>query len=283
MAGELTTRDHDRNASGMTYVYPVVSRRSRGVSVGVNLNPNAACNWRCVYCQVPGLSHGKGPAIDLALLERELDALLGDIVEGDFLERRVPEGSRRLNDVAFSGNGEPTSSPDFERAIEVAVAVLRRREATRGTRLVLITNGSLVDQPGVIAGLHRLAAHGGEVWFKLDAATDAGMEAVNSARTGAARQLERLRRTAAIARTWVQTCLFARAGAPPSEAEVDAYVEALAGLARDGLELAGVQLYGLARPSLQPEAPELERLPDAWMERLAERVRATGLRVELAP
>jgi hypothetical protein len=35
----LTSINHDRNSAGMTYVYPVVSRRAGGVSVGVNLNP----------------------------------------------------------------------------------------------------------------------------------------------------------------------------------------------------------------------------------------------------
>ena len=68
--------DHARDTVGMTYVYPVVSRRARGVSVGINLNPNRACNWRCVYCQVPGLVRGSAPAIDLSCLRQELTTLL---------------------------------------------------------------------------------------------------------------------------------------------------------------------------------------------------------------
>ena len=54
----LGTDDHSRDAAGLKYVYPVVSRRAEGVSVGINLNPNNACNWRCVYCQVPDLVLG---------------------------------------------------------------------------------------------------------------------------------------------------------------------------------------------------------------------------------
>jgi wyosine [tRNA(Phe)-imidazoG37] synthetase (radical SAM superfamily) len=56
--GRLTVADHDRGSAGLTYVYPVVSRRAGGVSVGINLNVNNACNWRCIYCQVPGLTRG---------------------------------------------------------------------------------------------------------------------------------------------------------------------------------------------------------------------------------
>ena len=86
----LGVEDHDRGAAGLEYVYPVVSRRARGVSVGVNLNPNDACNWRCVYCQVPGLVRGAAPEIDLARLEHELRGLLLEIARGDWLAR-LPE------------------------------------------------------------------------------------------------------------------------------------------------------------------------------------------------
>jgi hypothetical protein len=44
-----------------------------------------------------------------------------------------------------------------------------------------------------------------------------------------------------------------------------------------------VHLYGLARPSLQPEAPRLQRLPADWLEALAQRLRALGLTVHVSP
>src|SRR5512144_1968706 len=97
MTRVLTTSDHSRGSAGLTYVYPVVSRRARGVSVGINLNTNNACNWRCIYCQVPGLVRGAAPPVDVALLERELRSFLTAVLHGDFLVRRVPPGMRRLN------------------------------------------------------------------------------------------------------------------------------------------------------------------------------------------
>ena len=123
-APPLSVTDHDRGSEGLYYVYAVVSRRSGGVSVGVNLNPNNACNWACVYCQVPDLVLGSGPSLDLTQLEAELRGLLDEIVNGDWLERRAPEGSRRLNDVALSGNGEPTTSPQFGEALSAVARVL---------------------------------------------------------------------------------------------------------------------------------------------------------------
>ena len=61
----LTITDHSRVFNNFTYIYPVVSRRSEGVSLGINLNINNACNWRCVYCQVEGLVRGKPEPINL--------------------------------------------------------------------------------------------------------------------------------------------------------------------------------------------------------------------------
>ena len=40
-------------------VYLVVSARARGLSVGVNMNPDKNCNFSCVYCEVP--PDGKAP------------------------------------------------------------------------------------------------------------------------------------------------------------------------------------------------------------------------------
>ena len=89
----LNVREHDRDSAGMTYVYPVVSRRAGGVSVGINLNVNNACNWRCIYCQVPQLTRGGPPPVDLDLLRRELEAFLADVLRGAFMATRVPGGN----------------------------------------------------------------------------------------------------------------------------------------------------------------------------------------------
>jgi len=279
----LGPEDHDRAAAGLRYVYPVVSRRAQGVSVGVNLNPNNACNWRCVYCQVPGLTRGKAPEIELGVLERELRGLLGEITRGGWLERHAPEGARRLNDVAFSGNGEPTSSPQFTAALELVRRLLVELELLGRLKVVLITNGSLVHTAEVQRGLRVLASAGGEVWFKLDSATDEGMRALNDVAPGMARVRANLRTACALAPTWIQTCVFARNGSPPSAGERSALVELLRAELREGLHPRGVLLYGLARPSHQPEAPELARLPPEWLEDFARELRALGLEVRTFP
>jgi wyosine [tRNA(Phe)-imidazoG37] synthetase (radical SAM superfamily) len=278
----LSPRNHDRDSAGMTYVYPVVSRRAGGVSVGINLNPDNACNWACVYCQVPDLQRGTAPETDLAQLEAELRAMLDDILHGDFMQTRVPEAARRLNDIALSGNGEPTSARAFPQVIELIGRVMADFDLVGKIKLVLITNGSLADRPRVRDGLAKMAALNGEVWFKFDSATAAGMRAVNQTRISPDKQFERLAGVARLCPTWLQTCVFALDGKPPSEAEQAAYLAAVARIRQQSIPLQGVLLYGLARPSMQPQASRLSALPTEWLDAFAERIRAAGLPVKVA-
>jgi len=143
----LTTTDHGRDSAGLTYVYPVISRRSGGLSIGINLNPNNACNWRCIYCQVPDLKRGSSPKIELQQLKDELDGFLNDVIHGDFYDHYdVAEDLRTIKDIAISGNGEPTSAADFDQVVELIVQSIRQFDLHDKIKLVLITNGSLAHK-----------------------------------------------------------------------------------------------------------------------------------------
>ena len=279
----LTIFDHNRESAGLRYVYPVISRRAGGVSVGINLNVNNACNWRCIYCQVPGLSRGAPPPVDLPTLRSELSGFLHDVLKGDFLATRVPQEARRLNDIALSGNGEPTSAKEFEQVVDLIGEVRRHADVPDAVKTVLITNGSLLQRKGVQSGIRKLAALNGEVWFKLDRATDAGLRRVNNTRTGMTRARANLAVAAQLCPTWIQTCLFAIDGEGPDAAEQEAYLDFLRGCAAEPIPLQGVLLYGLARPSFQPEAPRLSPLPSAWLEACAQRIRGLGIAVRVTP
>jgi wyosine [tRNA(Phe)-imidazoG37] synthetase (radical SAM superfamily) len=279
----LTVADHDRGNAGLTYVYPVVSRRAGGVSVGINLNVNNACNWRCIYCQVPGLIRGAPPPVDLDKLERELSGFLQDVLHGDFLAARVPVEARRLNDIALSGNGEPTGAREFESVVDLIGEVRRQTRVPAEVKTVLITNGSLMQRAGVQAGVRKMAALRGEVWFKVDRATGSGLRKVNNTRMEVAKMRVNLEIAVRLCPTWIQTCVFAIDGAPPPEAEQQAYLDFLRDRVAERLPLQGVLLYGLARPSLQPEAGHLSALPFAWLDAFAVKIRLLGLEVRVTP
>lgn len=279
-APQLVPQDHRRDFAGLTYVYPVVSRRAGGVSVGINLNPNNACNWHCAYCQVPGLVRGEAPPIDLAKLEAELTGFLADLAAGRFMERHVPDGWRVVKDIALSGNGEPTSSRQFALVVSL-VGRVRDAAGLGATPIRLITNGSLMGRAYVQEGLRRLARLGGEVWFKVDAGRTEDMVRINGAALAPAAVARNLARCASLCPTWVQTCLFRWDGESPDEAAMTAYLALLeaAGLTH----IRGVLLYGVARPSMQAESSHVSPLSREALEAYGELLMNKGLTVTVSP
>lgn len=278
----LSVDDHDRDSAGLTYVYPVVSRRARGVSVGINLNPNNACNWQCVYCQVPDLRRGAAPQIDLAQLEDELRWMLSQIIDGDFMQTCVPDEARRLNDVAFSGNGEPTTSRQFGECVELVGRVLADFDLVGKVKLVLITNGSQLDRPDVQAALTAMNELNGEVWFKFDRAPDGGFNPVNQVVLSEGQVARRLKAATERCPTWLQTCLFAVDGALPDEIVLGRWLAFVRARLDEQVPLRGVLLYGLARQPMQPGRAQLSPAPAEWMQAIAARIEALGLAVKLS-
>ncbi len=280
---KLKTTDHSRDSVGLTYVYPVLSRRAGGLSIGINLNPNNACNWQCVYCQVPELIRGNAPEIDLEILSKELQGFLEDVLDGDFFDRiEVEPAYRVICDIAISGNGEPTSAREFAQVVSIIERQLVQVDLLGKVKLTLITNGSLVHHDYVQTGLLRLAAVGGEVWYKLDSATDAGLKRINHAAISAKRARENLYIASRCCPLWLQTCLFAWDEVEPLQAECDAYLVMLRDLLAQDVSLQGVMLYGLARPSMQAEASHLSALPAEWLTTFAEAIESLGINVKVS-
>jgi wyosine [tRNA(Phe)-imidazoG37] synthetase (radical SAM superfamily) len=276
MSNTLNIEDHRRDSVGLRYVYPVVSRRAGGVSVGINLNIDNACNWACVYCQVPGLTRGAPPPVDLPLLENELRFFLREITLGDFMRARVPPESRRLADIAFSGNGEPTSAPGFLDAVALLERILREFSLEKSLKTRLITNGSLIHRPEVQKALARIGAIDGEVWFKVDRGSEDGILRINGAKVSVRRMRESLLTCADLAPTWVQTCYFALDEKEPDDGEKAAYLEFIES-AREKIK--GVHLYGVARPSMQAEAKNLSKVPLEEFQRFSQRIASLGIYV----
>lgn len=275
--------DHRRVWRDFDYCYPVISRRSRGVSLGVNLNPDKVCNFDCVYCEVDRQTPPKRRDLDLDLLEKELGLLLDLATSGEIYEF-PPFGSarpeqRRLNDIAFSGDGEPTTAREFPEVVG-RVARLKKQRGLDLVKLVLITDSSRLQAPEVVKGLEILMANQGEVWAKLDAGTEPYYREICRSQVPFQRILDNLLATA---RRWpilIQTLFLSWEGQGPSPDEVEAYCGRLEAIQAQGGRLQALQLYTVARPT--PEA-EARPLPRAAMDALAAQVgaRLPGLPVEV--
>ena len=179
---KLAWQRHERRWEGNLYVYPVVSRRSGGLSVGINLNPDKGCNFDCIYCQVDRTVPPVVRKVDLARVAAELDAILKAARDGSLYEVPpcdvLPPEQRAVRDIAFSGDGEPTTHPRFREAVELAAGA-RRRFGLDQAKLVLITDAAYLSKPSIREALAVMDANNGEIWAKLDAGTEEYFRRVN--------------------------------------------------------------------------------------------------------
>jgi len=272
---------HPRQYERSKFVYPVLSRRSRGISIGVNLNPDKVCNFDCIYCQVDRRSEAETRFVELDQLLGELEAMLEFVTSGaiwhDPKFADVPLELRRLNDIAFSGDGEPTTYRNFDEIIG-RVAEIKQNRGLDDVKLVLITNASMFHRPAVERGLELLDANNGEVWAKLEAGTDEYYRLVERTKIPFRQVLDNIT-AAAVKRPIVIQSLFMRIGGePPPAAEIDAYIDRLRDVAAAGGQIKLVQIYTVAR---RPAEDFVAPLTHAELDGIAARVaEQTGLPVE---
>jgi len=266
MARRLDFKDHRRELGSNRYVYAVVSRRARGLSVGVNLNPDKVCNFDCPYCQVDRTVPGGDGRVEVAGLRDELDHLLalarGDLWSVPPFDTAEP-ALRRVVDIAFAGDGEPTSPRNFAAA---ARAARESRDAAGLTvPLRLLTNSTLLHRASVREALPTFD----ELWCKLDAGTEPYFRLVDGTTFPFDRVLRNLRETAADRPLVIQSMWLTVDGEAAPDAEVEAWADRLVEVGN----IDHVQVYTVARRPADARVGPIgaERL--AW---IAERARARG-------
>ena len=273
--------EHARTYHENKFVYPVLSRRSKGISVGVNLNPDKICNFDCIYCQVDRRSEAETRFVETDRLFAELDDMLRFVGSGDIFRdpqfAHVPDNLRRWNDIAFSGDGEPTTHRNFDEIVAQA-AELKRGHGRDDVKLVLITNASMFHRPHIQRALEILDANNGEVWAKLDAGTDEYYQLVERTKIPFSQILENIT-AAAKRRPVVIQSLFMRVnGDGPSEAEIAAFCDRLNEITAAGGRIPLVQIYTVAR---QPAESYVAHLPKDSVDAIATTVESrTKLNVE---
>jgi len=258
----------------------VVSRRSRGLSIGVNLNPDKACNFDCLYCQVDSTVPPRVRKVDPAVVAGELDRMAAIAADGSLFRdphfAHTPPALRRINDIAFSGDGEPTTCPRFTECVQIAADV-KRRHGLDAVRIVLITDACYLTRPEVSAALEIMDAHQGEIWAKLDAGTEEYFRRINRPNFPLEHVIENITAAARVRAVCIQSLWLRLDGQPPPGEEVDAYCDRLNRIVSAGGVIKDVQTYTLARP---PAEDRVTALSGNELERIARRVRdRTGLSV----
>lgn len=282
-ARRLDFTDHRRALGDNRYVYPVVSRRSKGLSIGVNLNPDKVCNFDCPYCQVDRRVPPTVTEVELPRLGEELHALLSLVTSGSLWDAppfdTVAPALRRVNDVAFAGDGEPTAYAGFGEAVALVGEALADFGLS-GVKPIVLTNATLLHRPRVAEAIDALYALGGEAWVKLDAGTEALFQAIDGTTFPFSRVLKNLAELARRHPVVVQSMFLRLDGEGPSDAELAAYLGRLQDVIQGGGRVSLVQVYSVART---PATPRVAPLDVPRLEEIAAGVRALGLTAEVYP
>ncbi|HEU4403065.1 MAG TPA: radical SAM protein [Candidatus Polarisedimenticolia bacterium] len=279
---ELSLRRHSRSYRENLYVYPVLSRRARGISIGINLNPDKVCNWDCIYCQVDRRTPPSVRQVDEARLREELRAMLEEVKSGALYERPEFRGLarelREVRDITFAGDGEPSSYPNFVGVVRDTLR-LKAELGLDGLKVIVLSNATLLDRPKVREALRLLDAGPGELWLKLDAGTKEYYRLIDRTTISFAKVLANILETARVRPVVLQSLFMKVNGAGPPAEEIAAYCDRVREILDGGGRVSLIQVYTVARPPAESYVTPLE---DMEVDALAGEVRKRlpGIAVE---
>jgi len=266
---------HPRTYNDLKFAYPVISRRSRGLSIGLNLNPDKVCNWDCPYCQVDRTTPSDITEVDIRGLISEVRMIVEDAQSGLLWEHprfsSTPEYYRRVRDFALAGDGEPTSFRGFPEVIDRLINLRHDLDINREVSINVLTNASLFHQPHVSEGLALLANTRSEIWCKLDAGTEEWFQKVNRSRFSLEHCLNNMQKLAQKREITIQSLFFVLDGQAPDRTEIATYIERLRWLAMNGGRIHLVQVYTIAR---SPSEAQCTPLPNEAIDAIVSSIRA---------
>jgi len=270
-----------REFMGNRFIYTVISPRARGLSIGVNMNPDKLCNFDCEYCEVNRFTPSDEKTLEVDVMAVELQRTLmlahsGQLQSVHFY-RHTPRELLQLRHVALSGDGEPTLAPNFLEAVRAIVHV-RALGRFPFFKLVLITNATGLDIRAVQDGLKMFTPHD-EVWAKLDAGTQNRMNDVNHPGCTLEKVLENILLVARHRPVIIQSLFPMLDSTEPGNEEIEQYAFRLRELKLAGAQIPLVQIYSATRPSVHSR---YGHLPLKTLALIAQKVREiSGLKAEV--
>jgi wyosine [tRNA(Phe)-imidazoG37] synthetase (radical SAM superfamily) len=263
------------------FVYVVVSPRAHGLSLGVNVSPDKACNFNCLYCEVDRRTPPRETKLDVDAMAAELHKTLAFVLAGKLRERPwysgLSEELLTLRHVALSGDGEPTLAPNFAEAVEAIVHVRALGEFPF-FKMVLITNATGLDRPQVQQGL-KYFTKSDEIWAKLDGGTQEMFNRVDRTDVPLEKVLANILLVARQRPVIIQSLFPAINGEEPPPREIEEFAHRLKELKAAGADIPHVQIYSATRPMFHAECGHL---PLKTLSHIAQTVRhVSGLKAEV--
>ncbi len=242
--------DHSRKTDRFAYVYPVISRRAAGLSLGVNLNPDGGCNYKCAYCQVPRhVLDRKAVKPEVEKVLAELDALYEMVVSGEIWSappfQATEQCLRVIRDISISGDGEPSTHPDFAELLPELLLRARRWNLS----LQVISNGKGLQRDAVRHSLAAFKPGRDRVWLKADSWCDEDVKNIYRLSVPYAKIYKKMELIMASCPCWLQICLFRRDGQTLSRVPAAEIGKQISAWQKQFPLLEMVQAYTLARQS----------------------------------
>jgi histidinol dehydrogenase len=247
--------DRERGA----IVYPVYSRRSEGLSIGINLFPDKkVCSFDCPYCEV---------------FPFETDIKFSIDVMKEALIKTIEDARRKnilIKDICFSGNGEPTMSPHFQNAMNQAAMI--KKQFAQEAKLVLITNGTMLLHQKSFDYLVDAATgkKNLDIWLKLDAGTEHWFKLIDRSDVSYHDLINRIKLFAEKAPFTIQMMMCSIDEQSPSSEEKSAWIDLiseLALIAKKSCGIKAIQIYGKSRSAA--EDPKAEKIADEMLQKRA--------------
>ncbi len=219
------------------------------------------------------------------MLRRELDGMFAQVADRKLFAEKpfadAPAAMRRVCDIAFSGDGEPTLAKVFPEAARLVVEARRSHRLPDDMKIVVLTNAGFLDRPAVQEALDLLHAAGGVLWVKLDAGSEEHFRRMNRCNVSFRKILQNVTLAAQRWRVLIQSMWVRLETHDPDPAEVEALAQRLNEILAAGGSLQAVQVYTLARP---PAENYVSAVPEPLLRQIGETIASrTNLPVEVFP
>ncbi|NQU66017.1 MAG: hypothetical protein HQ517_17300 [SAR324 cluster bacterium] len=237
----LSYSKHSRLSQYQRLVYPVVSRRSGGLSLGINLNPDKKCSFNCVYCQVDREKKISGLKVGVEQIVIELNYWLGVIEQNEGSYKGYP-----IKDISIAGDGEPTTVRILPRLLSELIKV-KNDFRLNDCKIILFTNASKLNRADLQPVLDQFFSSRGEIWCKFDFWDKESFKEINRSRVTVEKIIDNIKMVGQRYPLTLQSCFFSWKDEVYCDQKYQGYVELVQQMLEDGVKIRLIQAYTLAR------------------------------------
>ena len=248
-------------------IYGPIHSRRLGMSLGINLMPNDGkiCSFDCLYCEAGFNAQGTGKD-GIPTREAVKKQLRHKLQE-------MKEAGQTLDVITFSGNGEPTLHPEFKKVVEDVLRL--RTEFFPKAKVSVLSNSTMAGKPAVAEALLKVDNN----ILKLDSAMPRTFIAINRPVSpnclpeGVIADLKKFSGQCVVQTIMIRGEYEGKHFDNTTDEELDALLSAYL-----QIKPREVMLYSIDRKT---PAENLEKVSKEELERIAQRFRDAGIKVQV--